>query len=115
LTHTLLARLSFPDAAVQSLTLSGNSVTWRRSGASPELSLPPVLYASANCFNYSAIGSMTRVAGGWRRDGVSAPVGWSCLRAEGRTSSGHSNGSQGLVESVRRVWRDDGIFVDGFE
>ncbi len=45
-----------------------------------------------------------------------APIGqnyW--LRAEGRTGGGIYNGSQGLVDSVRQVWRDDRIFADGFE
>jgi hypothetical protein len=110
-----LARLSLPDAALQSLDISGDTVTWHRSGTSPELSLPPVLYAAADCANYTAIGTMSRVAGGWQRNDVSTPIGWSCLRAQGRTSGGQGNGSQGLVENVRRVWRDDRIFADGFQ
>jgi hypothetical protein len=33
----------------------------------------------------------------------------------GRTNGGLHAGSQGLVENVRRVWRDDRIFADGFQ
>lgn len=113
--HSALARLSVPDAALQSLDVQGDASTWNRAGTSPELALPPILYASADCTNYVAIGAMTRIAGGWQRNGVSTPYGWSCLRAQGRTSGGQDNGSQGLVESVRRVWRDDRIFANGFE
>lgn len=114
-TRNALARLSVPDAALQSLDAQGNAATWYRSGTSPELALPPILYVSANCIDYSAVGGMTRVTGGWQSSDVPLPVGWSCLRAEGRTSSGQGNGSQGLVESVRRVWRDDRIFASEFE
>jgi uncharacterized delta-60 repeat protein len=110
-----LVRLSLPDAALQSLDLQDTTVIWNRSGTGPELASPPILFAAADCANYTVIGAMTRVAGGWQRGGVSTPYGWSCLRVQGRTSSGQSNGSQGLVESVRRVWRDDRLFANGFE
>jgi uncharacterized delta-60 repeat protein len=110
-----LARLSVPDAALQSLDLQGDTATWHRSGSATELARPPTLYAAADCANYSAIGVMARVAGGWQRSGVSTPFGWSCLRARGRTRGGQGNGSQGLIESVRRVWRDDRLFADGFD
>lgn len=109
------ARLSAADAALKSLDVEGSTVTWHRSGAGPELALPPILYASANCTDYTAIGSMSRVADGWQLGGVALPVGWFCLRAQGRVGSGQNNGSQGLIESVRRVWRDDRIFRNGFE
>jgi uncharacterized delta-60 repeat protein len=113
--RSALARLAVPDAALQSLVLQGDTATWYRGGTSPELAMPPLLYASVDCVDFIATGSMTRVAGGWQRSGVTTPFGWSCLRAQGRISSGQSNASQGLIESVRRVWRDDGIFADGFE
>lgn len=110
-----LARFSVPEAALQTLAARVDTVTWSRTGVAPELALPPILSASADCTTYTAIGPMARVADGWQHDGVTLPFGWSCLRAQGRTSSGQSNGSQGLVESVRRVWRDDRIFANGFE
>lgn len=111
-----LARISVPEAAIQSLQRQGTNVTWMRGGTSPELVLPPLLSVSANCDgNYAQIGTMTRIAGGWQLAGAPLPSGWSCLRTQGRTSSGKYNDSQGLVESVRRIWRDDHIFRDGFQ
>ena len=111
-----LARLTLPEAAVQSLDANEDVVTWRRDGSAPELALPPVLYYSADGSAWTALGAMARVAGGWQRGGVPAPSGrWYYLRAEGRVVGGRHNASQGLVDSVRRVWRDDGIFADGFE
>ena len=58
---------------------------------------------------------MTRVAGGWQNNDASTPVGWSCLRVQGRASGGQDNGSQGVIESVRRVWRNERLFANGFE
>jgi uncharacterized delta-60 repeat protein len=113
--HNGLARLSLPEAAVQSLDVNGAMVTWRRSGTAPELALPPILYYSLDGTDYTALGPMTRVAGGWRRSGVPTPFGFYYLRAEGRVSGGMHDASQGLVDSVRRIWRDDGIFKNGFE
>src|SRR5690606_36641646 len=68
-----LARLSLPDAAVQSPDVSGNSVRWLRAGTTPDFAAAPVLYASFDDVHYGAIGPMTRITGGWRREGVSMP------------------------------------------
>src|SRR5690606_41608227 len=110
-----LARRSLPEPAMQSLEAQGETVTWRRAGVGPELAAPPILYASVDGIGYAALGPMTRVAEGWRRSGVPMPGGHSYLRAEGRVAGGGNDGSQGLVESVRQVWRDDRIFRDGFD
>jgi hypothetical protein len=117
-TRSSLARLSLPEAAVQSLDVQGSTVTWHRSGPAPEFVLPPVVYFSflGSEGSFVPLGRMTRVAGGWQFLGAPAPVDkFYYLRASGRTSSGLHNGSQGLVESVRRAWRDDRIFVDRFD
>jgi uncharacterized delta-60 repeat protein len=115
-----LARLSLPEAAVQALNVSatGSMVTWMRSGAGPELALPPLLQYSTDGQNYVDIGPMARIAGGWTRSGVPTPnvVGQSYyLRALGRVSGGFFNASQGLIESVRIAYAGDRIFANGFE
>ncbi len=112
-----IARLSQPQAALQSLTLSGNTVTWRRSEAAPELAAPPqLLYSDGS--GYSLQGTMTRIAGGWRYSGLVLPVAFQAfyLRTQGQISSGESNGSQGTIESTRQVYNsNDLIFANDFE
>ncbi len=115
-----LARLSLPDAAVQALNVSatGNTATWMRSGAGPELALPPLLQYSTDGQNYVDVGPMARISGGWIRNGVPTPnvVGQAYyLRALGRVSGGFFNASQGLIESVRIAYASDPIFANGFE
>jgi len=117
-TRSSLARISLSEAALQSLDVQGSTVTWRRSGTGPELASPPILYYSnyGPSGSYSVLGQMTRIAGGWQLTNVPAPVGrFYYLRVRGRTSGGSHNGSQGVIESVQRVWRDDRIYVDGFD
>lgn len=114
------ARLSGPDAALQSINVSANlsTVTWMRSGTSPELALPPILQYSTDGLTYSDIGVMARIPGGWVRTGVPSPnvVGQPYyLRARARVSGGEWNGSQGLIESVRIAYGSDLIFANGFE
>ncbi|MEO8010640.1 MAG: delta-60 repeat domain-containing protein, partial [Dokdonella sp.] len=108
------ARVALTEPALQSLDMHGGMVIWKRSGISQELELPPTLSFSATGGNYTALGPMTRVAGGWQRS-VSVPVGqFHYLRAEGRTGGG--SGSQGLIRSVRQLWLDsDSVFTDGFD
>jgi len=114
-TRNGLARLSVPDAVLQSLNLQGDTVTWNRAGVAQELALPPILQASTDCITYADLGPMTRIAGGWRRSGVAPPFGSSCLRAVAPVSGSSFSGTQGLIDSVRRIWRDDRLFANGFD
>jgi uncharacterized delta-60 repeat protein len=120
-----VARLSTPEAALQSLTLisysrGGSMVTWLRSGAGPELVLPPQLLFSQDGHTYAEVGTMQRIAGGWRYTGFSPPSGQpGYLRVRGRASSGEFNGSGGLIESTLQFGDGsegiDGVFASGFE
>ncbi|MFC5490509.1 delta-60 repeat domain-containing protein [Dokdonella soli] len=113
-----IARLSQREAALQSLTLSGNTVTWLRSGTSPELALPPDLLCSSKSSFCAWLGTVSRIAGGWRYSGLLLPAVGNTfyLRAQGQLSSGDGNGSQGLIESTRQAYNSgDLIFADGFE
>lgn len=121
-----IARLSTPQAALQSLSLvgyttGGGVVTWARSGAGPELALPPKLLISLNGISYTLASTMQRVGTGWRSTGFSAPLNTNFyLRTQGQASSGRYNGSSGLIESTRQFYVNssdaiDGIFFDGFE
>jgi uncharacterized delta-60 repeat protein len=111
-----IARLSTPQAALQSVTVNGSKVTWLRSGASPELAQPPTLEFSLDGITYAPLGSLSRIAGGWRGGAVTQPVNQNYyLRLRGPVSSGRSNGSQGVIETVRQFYGNDRIFADGFE
>jgi len=105
-----LARLSFPDPALQSLTLDSNnlSVRWLRSGAAPELSMPPKLQLSNDGEYFYTFGTMSRIAGGWQIPILNYP-GVLYLRAVGFTASGSS------VDSLVQTAVSEFIFAAGFE
>jgi uncharacterized delta-60 repeat protein len=112
------ARVVTSDAVASTLTgqASGASVivTWTRTGDGPELAQAPTLMHSSNGVNFSAIGTMTRIATGWRMTAnfnVSGPPFY--LQAVGLTSNGTTNGSSGQVASP--VYVSDRIFANGFE
>lgn len=118
-----IARLSTPQAALQSLNIIGYTkgdslITWARSGAGPELSLPPQFLFSVDGTTYAPAGTMQRTSSGWRSIGFVPPLSDNFyLRAQGQVSSGRNNGSSGLIESTRQFYLNgnDGIFIDGFE
>jgi hypothetical protein len=84
-----------------------------RSGAGAELAQAPILMHSSDGVAYSAVGPMTRVAGGWQLsanyDVASAPF---YLKAIGAVSNGSANGSLGRIASP--IYVSDRIFADGF-
>ena len=112
-----VARLSSPQPAIQSLNVDGTTVSWLRSGAGPELALPPTLEMSSDAITYTPLGTLSRINGGWAASGILIePVNQIFyLRARGQTTSGAGNGSQGLIESVRQLYGSDRVFLNGFE
>jgi uncharacterized delta-60 repeat protein len=118
-----IARLSTPQAALQSLnivsyTSGGSAMTWTRAGAGPDLALPPQLLFSLAGSTYAPVGTMQRSSNGWRYSGFAAPLHQNFyLRTRGPVSSGQFNGSGGLIESTRQVYLNgkDGIFANGFD
>ena len=115
--RNFFARLSLPDTTAQTLTISGTIATWRRTGAGPELALPPELSISTDGTTYATVGTMGRLAGGWAGSFPAPSSGAFFLRVRGRTSSGNANASQGWVEFSRRfdVAEVDRVFANGFE
>ncbi|QBB69068.1 hypothetical protein ELE36_00990 [Pseudolysobacter antarcticus] len=123
LTRNNLARLSTPEASLQSVNIVGYSngasaITWNRAGAGPELALPPQLLFSLAGSTYGAVGTMQRINNGWRYSGFVPPLNQNFyLRTRGQVSSGEYNGSGGLIESTVQVYLsgNDGIFANGFD
>lgn len=102
-----VARLSLTDAALQSLEMQGDTVTWRRGGTAPELAAPPQL---------SPYGAMTRIAGGWRMQLPYLPPQFDAgVLVTGSMAGGAHNASHSPIEGELRVWRGDAIFADGFD
>ena len=106
-----IGRLTNDTAALQSLTVAsdGTSVTWLRSGASPEVNYV-TFERSTDGTNYTPLGAGTRIAGGWRLSGLSLPPGQNLfIRARGYVATegwaGSAGSSHAMVESVRNVYR----------
>jgi uncharacterized delta-60 repeat protein len=91
-------RLPNDAAATQTLSVTGTTqIDWMRGGSSPEVE--QVTFETWNGTGWTSRGAATRIAGGWRRTGLSiAAGGW--VRARGRTVGGRYNGSTGLVEQI---------------
>jgi uncharacterized delta-60 repeat protein len=90
------ARLSPRPAGVQTLTHGTESATWLRSGATPEVSFAQLGVWSGN--GWTPIATGTRVAGGWKFDGISLDPA-ATVRAWGYANAGERSGAFYPVES----------------
>jgi uncharacterized delta-60 repeat protein len=95
-----LARL-MNEAATQTLTVSSATrAQWLRSGAGPEVSFVTFELSTDGGATWSALGSGTRISGGWELTGLALPPSGS-VRARGRTAGGYHSASAGLIEQVQ--------------
>jgi uncharacterized delta-60 repeat protein len=138
-----IGRLNNTEAATQSLTYDGSTLTWLRGGASPEVSRTAFEISTNGGANWIALGSGTRITGGWKLEGLSLPVdstvrargfqdgsGWSCESFAGRLlvfsqpESRTNDAGTGVTFTIRTSyeagssnfyqWRKDGTnLVDG--
>jgi len=97
-TRTNVGRLNNTDAATQSLSFDGSTITWLRGGASPELSRTS-FEISVDGTNWVGVGAGTRVTGGWQLGGLSFPSNVN-IRARGIVVGGYSNASSWPIETV---------------
>ncbi|HEY9172910.1 MAG TPA: immunoglobulin domain-containing protein [Verrucomicrobiae bacterium] len=91
--RTNIGRLNSTEAAAQSLGYADPTITWLRSGASPEF-WRTTFEISTNGLTFSNVGEGSRIAGGWQLTGVSFPVS-STIRARGHVAGAHYQGSGG--------------------
>lgn len=96
-----LGRVDGVTPADHSLACDATGVTWRRRGASPEVS-GTWFETSSDGTNWTSLGTATRDAGGWRVNTPSLALN-SYVRARGFASGGRWNGSLGLIEEVTQV------------
>jgi uncharacterized delta-60 repeat protein len=102
--RTWFARLSNDTAALQSLAVTQNTITWMRGGASLEGGRVTFEYSADN-LNYTALGDATAAGSNWTLTGLNLPVGQTFyVRARGYYGTGDGDGSESLTESVRKVF-----------
>jgi uncharacterized delta-60 repeat protein len=99
--HSGLARLTPTDPGNQSLSTDGRSITWLRTGTTPEV-WRATFETSTDGSNWIAAGSPNRIPGGWGLSGLSLPVNtW--IRARGFAGGGYYTSSGWFVESLAQV------------
>jgi hypothetical protein len=101
-----IGRLPNTDSALQQLAAdtNGTTVTWRRSGASPEADRV-TFESSTDGTNYSGLASPTRISGGWQLAGQSLPIRQNIfIRARAFYSTCGFGGSASIVETVRNAF-----------
>jgi len=106
-TRNRFARLTNGTAAFQNLTATQNTITWSRSGASPELSRVTFEQSTNGGVNFTFLGNGTRVGatGNFTLSGLNLPAGQNILiRARGFSLDAEESGSGSIVESVRLVF-----------
>ena len=99
-------RLTNTDAALEALTVAtdGTTITWDRTSASPEVDRV-TFELSTDGINYTALATPTRIAGGWQLTGQALPTRQNIfIRARGFYSTGESDGSYSIAESVRNAF-----------
>ncbi len=105
-TRNSIGRLTNTDAALQTLTVAtdGTTITWYRGGASPEIDRA-TFQLSTDGTTYTELATPTRIPGGWQLTGQALPTQQNLfLRARGFYSTGESDGSGSIVESVRNAF-----------
>ena len=94
-----LGRLKNTVPATQSLAWNGPSVTWRRGGASPEVSSATLEVSTNHAASWLPLGTGRRVSGGWEFAPVEFPP-QSTVRVRGWVTGGSGNGSSWFLESL---------------
>jgi hypothetical protein len=103
-TSNFFARLSNDTAALQSLAVTQTTITWTRSGSSPQFTHVAFEYSTDNV-NYTPLGNGTAADSNWTMTGLNLPTGQNIyIRARGYYRSGHFNGSESMTEFVRNAF-----------
>lgn len=85
-------------AAPQSISNIGQTtVEWLRGGGLPEVEKVDFDLSTDGGATFTALGTGTRIAGGWQLTGQSLPVTGGILRGRARVIGGYRNGSSGFT------------------
>lgn len=93
-----IGRLNSSGSATQSLFYDGSTLTWQRSGTSPEFSRATFEFAT-NGGAWTLLGSASWIKGGWQLGGLNLPANVNA-RARGYATGGRYNGSGCFFEKV---------------
>jgi uncharacterized delta-60 repeat protein len=94
-----LYRLTNTAPAIESLSLTGTTIDWLRSGTGPEVSHAVFEY-STNGTTWTSLGSGTRLTNGWRKTSVPAQPANGILRARGSVRGADNTGSGWFMEKL---------------
>jgi len=92
----ILGRLGATDPASEEIVYDGSTIHWQRRGGGPDF-WRTTFELSKDGTTWSSLGSGTRIPGGWRSDGLIAPLGVA-VRARGFVSG--EGAGEWMAESV---------------
>jgi uncharacterized delta-60 repeat protein len=99
--QSIFARLSNDTAALQSLTATQTTVTWARTGSSPQFARVTFEYSDDNV-TYTSLGNGAPAGSNWILSGLSLPAGQNFyIRGRGYRRSGIYSGSESVIETIR--------------
>ncbi len=102
--RNLFARLNNDTIARQNLAVTQSVVTWTRDGSSPQFARVNFEYSTDNV-SYTSLGDGAAVGSNWTLTGLNLPTLQNIyIRARGYYSSGYSNGSGSITESIRNAF-----------
>jgi uncharacterized delta-60 repeat protein len=100
--RNFIGRLSNNNSATQSLNFTASSITWTRSGSSPEISNASFEW-STNGTDWTYLADGTWIPGGWQASGLAIPAQAS-IRASGFVwTSGNFATSASLLQQIAGV------------
>jgi uncharacterized delta-60 repeat protein len=102
--RNFFARLSNDTAALQNLAVTQTTVTWTRTGASPQFNLVTFEYSTDN-LSYATLGNGTPSGSNWTLTGLNLSTGKNIyIRARGYQRGGLYNGSGSISQTVRNAF-----------
>jgi uncharacterized delta-60 repeat protein len=102
--RNLFARLSNDTAALQNVALAPSTLTWTRSGSSPQFARVTFEY-SADSVDYTPVGNGTATGSDWTLTGLKLPTGENFyIRARGYYRGGFDSSSESITESVQNAF-----------
>jgi uncharacterized delta-60 repeat protein len=108
-----IARLLNGPATQTLVVPDVSQAQWLRSGTAPEVEQVTFELSVNGGSSWTALGSGTRVSGGWTRTGLNLPASGS-IRARGRATGGYMSGSSSLIEQVSsHALHEIAVLVDG--
>ena len=102
--RNIFGRLVNDTLAGQELNATASTITWSRTGSSPQFSRVTFEMSTDNA-NYTSLGNGTFTGDNWTSSGVKLPIDQNVfIRARGYYRNGEHNGSESIVQAGREVF-----------